>query len=412
MAGLRPGWKGFTKAFVGFRACSFVASGYRTCPFRTSDHQACPLADPAPGFVAFVWVKRFQLRPGFLATNDQERGAYVSKRAKALIVVLYAAILIAAGYAGFSGGGGFTKDKEGIDDNLQFVTGGESGTYYAFGTVLANYCTNNEGKTIVALSSNGSQANVQSLQDGDADMAFCQADVQTYAYQGSKLFEQSGAYKDFSVVAALYPEQVQIVTTNPDIKTVADLKGKTVSIGAAGSGVNFNAVDILGSYGIDSETDIKPVYQSFADSTDSLKNGKIDAAFVVAGAPTTSITDLSTAKPVHLVSLDDEHIAKLLKTSPYYQKVTIPADAYGLDSDTTTVAVLSVVIANDNVSDDAVYKFTKSIFDGAQAQPDAHDKYSEVSLETATSVATVPYHPGAAKYFAEQGITVNTKSAE
>lgn len=336
----------------------------------------------------------------------------MSKKAKALIVAVYAVILIAAGYAGFAGGGGFTKDNEGIKDNLQFVTGGESGTYYAFGTVLANYCTNTTGTTVVALSSNGSQANIQSMQDGDADMAFCQADVQTYAYQGSKLFEKTGAYSDFSVVAALYPEQVQIVTTDPGIKTVADLKGKTVSIGAAGSGVNFNAIDILGAYGIDSETDIKPVYQSFGDSTDSLKNGKIDAAFVVAGAPTTSITDLSTSKPVYLVSLDKEHIAELQKTSPYYQEATISKDAYGMDTDTTTVAVLSVILANDNVSDEAVYKFVKSIFDGAQAQPDAHDKYSEVNLKTATSVAAVPYHPGAAKYFAEQGVTVDTKNAE
>ena len=336
----------------------------------------------------------------------------MSKKATALIAAIYVVILIAAGYAGFAGGGGFTKDGEGIDNNLQFVTGGESGTYYAFGTVIANYCTNTEGTTVVALSSNGSQANVQSMQDGDADMAFCQADVQTYAYEGSKLFESTGAYSDFSVVAALYPEQVQIVATSSDIKTVADLKGKTVSVGAAGSGTYFNAVDILGAYGLDAEKDIKPVYQSFGDSTDSLKNGKIDAAFVVAGAPTTSITDLSTAKPVHLVSLDSEHIAKLLKECPYYQESVIPKDAYGLDSDTTTVAVLSVVIANDNVSDEAIYKFTKSIFEGAEAQPDAHDKYSEVSLETASSITTVPYHPGAAKYFAEQGIEVNTKDSE
>ena len=101
-------------------------------------------------------------------------------------------------------------------------------------------------------------------------------------------------------------EQVQIVTTNPDIKTVADLKGKTVSIGAAGSGVYFNAIDVLQAYGM-TEKDITPVYQSFADSADSLKDGKIDAAFIVAGAPTTAITDLATSGSVYLVSLDDTH---------------------------------------------------------------------------------------------------------
>ena len=308
-----------------------------------------------------------------------------------------------------NGGGSAAPAADQVSDDLQFVTGGESGTYYAFGTVLANYCTNNGGTSVTALSGNGSQANIQALQDGDANLAFCQSDVLAYAYEGTNLFEKDGAYKDFSIVGALYQEQVQIVTTTPDIKSVADLKGKTVSIGATGSGVYFNAVDILGAYDLDVESDINAVYQDFGDSTDSLKNGKIDAAFVVAGAPTTSITDLATSKPVYLVSLDDEHVDKLLKSSPYYAKATISKDAYGLDTDTTTVAVLAVILANDNVSEDAVYNFTKSIFDGAEAQADAHAKYAELNLETASSITTVSYHAGAAKYYAEQDIEVATK---
>ena len=127
-------------------------------------------------------------------------------------------------------------------------------------------------------------------------------------------------------------EQVQIVTTDASIKTVADLAGKRVSIGSAGSGVYFNAIDILGAYGL-TEDDIIPTYQSFGDSADSLKNGQIDAAFIVAGAPTTAVTDLATTKDVYLVSLDDEHVDKLLASSPYYTKVTISKDVYGLDTD-------------------------------------------------------------------------------
>ena len=111
------------------------------------------------------------------------------------------------------------------------------------------------------------------------------------------------------------------------IKTVADLKGKSVSIGAAGSGVYFNAMDVLGAYGL-TEADIKPTYQSFGDSADALKDGKIDAAFIVAGAPTTAITDLATTKDVGLVSLDDEHITTLLANSDYYSKTVIAKDVY------------------------------------------------------------------------------------
>ena len=213
----------------------------------------------------------------------------------------------------------------GASRDLRFVTGGESGTYYAFGSVLAQHATNNAGVKVVGLVGNGSQGNVQELVDGTADLAFCQSDVMAYAYNGTNLFETK--MEGFSTVAALYMEQVQIVTTNPEIKTVADLAGKSVSIGSPGSGVYFNAIDVLGAYGL-TENDIKPTYQSFGDSADALKNGQIDAAFIVAGAPTTAVTDLATTKDTYLVSLDDEHIDKLLETSDYYSKTVIAKDVY------------------------------------------------------------------------------------
>lgn len=222
------------------------------------------------------------------------------------------------------------KEGAGATDsrNLRFVTGGESGTYYAFGSVIAQHASNNAGVSVVGLVGNGSQANIQELADGTADLAFCQSDVMAYAYNGTNLFDAK--VEGFSTVAALYMEQVQIVTTNPDIKTVEDLKGKAVSIGAPGSGVYFNAIDVLGAYGL-TESDIKPTYQSFGDSADALKNGQIDAAFIVAGAPTTAVTDLATTKDTYLVSLDDEHIATLLETSDYYTKTVIAKDVYFAD---------------------------------------------------------------------------------
>ena len=289
---------------------------------------------------------------------------------------------------------------------LRFVTGGESGTYYAFGSVIAQHATNNAGVDIVGLVGNGSQSNIFELEDGNAELAFCQSDVMAYAYNGTNLFESK--VEGFSTVAALYMEQVQIVTTNASIKTVADLAGKSVSIGAPGSGVYFNAIDVLGAYGL-TEDDIKPTYQSFSDSADALKNGQIDAAFIVAGAPTTAVTDLATTKDVYLVSLDDEHVDKLLASSPYYTKVTISKDVYGLDSDTITVAVSAVVLARDDVSEDAIYKLVADIFDNAASLTDTHAKYAEVSTEFGASVTSVPYHPGAAKYFAEKGFDVPTK---
>ena len=209
---------------------------------------------------------------------------------------------------------------------LSFGTGSDTGTYYAFGGVLSSYVSSNTSTVVTALTSGGSKANIEDLAADNVQLAFVQSDVMSYAYNGERLFDS--AVTGFSVVAALYMEQVQIVTTNPDIKSVADLAGKSVSIGAQGSGVWFNAVDVLGAYGIDAETGIKPVYQSFGESTESLKDGKIDAAFIVAGAPTTAIVDLAAAKSVYLVSLDESHVSDLLASSPYYSDYTIKAGTY------------------------------------------------------------------------------------
>lgn len=302
---------------------------------------------------------------------------------------------------------GGSSDNGGSSAKLRFVTGGESGTYYAFGSVIAQHATNNAGIDVVGLVGNGSQANIQELQAGNAELAFCQSDVMAYAYEGTNIFDEK--VDCFSTVAALYTEQVQIVTVDPSIKTVADLKGKNVSIGAAGSGVFFNAVDILGVYGLDAEKDINPTYQSFGDSADSLKDGKIDAAFIVAGAPTTAVTDLATTKAVSLVSLDDEHINKLLESSPYYAKCTIPADVYGLDADVTTVGVGAAILTRDDVAEDAVYALCADIFDNAPDLVSNHAKYGELSLEYAASITSVPYHAGAVKYFAEHNLTVAGK---
>ena len=292
--------------------------------------------------------------------------------------------------------------------DLTFTTGGSQGTYYGFGSVLAQYVSSNTSVNITAIESGGSKANIEAMAEGEADLGFVQSDVMAYAYDGTRLFEGE-AVDDISVAAALYMEQVQIVTTNPDVKTVADLKGKNVSIGAAGSGVYFNAIDVLGAYGL-TESDINATYQSFGDSADALQDGKIDAAFVVAGAPTTAITSLATAKDVYLVNLDDEHIEKLIAESPYYTKYVIPAGTYeGLDTDTTTVAVGAVVIVNDEVSEDAVYQTVSTIFENIDAITKQHAKGGELNLEFASSMTSIPYHPGAAKYFAEKGITVPTK---
>ena len=300
---------------------------------------------------------------------------------------------------------GDTAASTGSGVELKFTTGGDQGTYYGFGTVLAQYVTSNTGSKVTAVVSNGSQDNIEQMGMNTAQLGFVQSDVMSYAYNGERLFEGM-ADTSFSTVAALYMEQVQIVTCDPTIQSVADLKGKNVSIGASGSGVYYNALDVLAAYGL-SESDINATYQDFGNSVDALQDGKIDAAFVVAGAPTVAVTSLATAKDVYLVSLDDEHIEALKAECPYYEKYVIPEGTYEGVAETTTVAVGAVVIARDDVSEDDVYNFVSAIFENADSL--AHDKAKELDLEFASSVTAVPYHAGAAKYFAEKGIEVPTK---
>ena len=311
-----------------------------------------------------------------------------------LFVVCIVFSLCACGSSGGSG------------ESLTFATGGESGTYYAFGSVLAQYVSNNTDIKITAVVGNGSQANVEDLDSGAVQLGFCQSDVMSYAYSGTNLFAESGAVDSFSVAAALYMEQVQIVTCDPSIQSVADLKGKNVSIGASGSGVYYNALDILAAYDL-TEDDINAQYQDFGASADALQDGKIDAAFVVAGAPTVAITTLATAKDTYLVGLDDEHIAKLQESSPYYEEYIIPEGTYEGVPETKTVAVVATVIARDDVSEEDVYNICYTIFENMDNL--AHDKAGELDVEFASGVTAVPYHAGAAKYFAEKGFDVPTK---
>ena len=290
---------------------------------------------------------------------------------------------------------------------LIFTTGGAQGTYYGFGGVLAGKVGEKTSTTVTAITSGGSKANIEAMDDGDAQLAFVQSDVGAYAFRGTRLFDER--VTNFSAVANLYMEQVQIVTLNPDIKTVADLKGKNVSIGAAGSGVYFNAVDVLKVYGLDVEKDIKPTYQSFGDSVEAVQDGKIDAAFIVAGAPTTAVTSLAATKKVYLVSLDDDHILSLLAESPYYSKNVISKNTYGTDDDAITVAVGAVVVARDDVSEADVYNFLYAVFENKDEIAAAHAKGTELNAGFAASYTAVPYHPGAVKYYAEKGIKVSGK---
>lgn len=318
------------------------------------------------------------------------------KMKKIVSLILTAALILALAACG--GGAKMTMG-----------TGGPSGTYYAFGGVLGQYMKNFAGVDVTVVSTDGSKSNIQGIDAGDYQLATVQSDVMAYAWNGTKTFAEDGAVDSFRVVAGLYSEVVQLVTMDPSIKSVADLAGKNVSIGAPGSGVYPIALDVLAAAGL-TEADINPQYMSFADSTDGLKDGKIDAAFIVAGAPTPAIMELTTTNAAYLVPIDGEIAANIMASCPYYTALTIPSGTYpGQDADVLTVTVKAALIVSADADEETVYNLTKAIFDNIDAIAIENGKGKELSIENATSGMTAPFHPGAAKYFAEQGVTVPTE---
>ena len=292
---------------------------------------------------------------------------------------------------------------------LTMGTGGTGGTYYQFGAILSQYIENNAEVGCVAVSTDGSKANIQGIDAGDYQLGTVQSDVMAYAWNGTNTFEADGKVDTFRVVGGLYAEAVQIITMDPDIKSVADLAGKSVSIGAPGSGVYFNAIDVLAAAGL-TENDIKAQYQSFNDSVESLKDGKIDAGFIVAGAPTPAIVELMTTADAYLVPIDGDIAAGIMNDCPYYTSYTIPAGTYdGQETDVNTITVKATLIVSADTSEDTVYNITKAIFDNVEAITAEHAKGAELSIENATSGMTAPFHKGAAKYFKEKGVTVATE---
>ena len=299
------------------------------------------------------------------------------------------------------GGSGSTK--------MTMGTGGTTGTYYAFGGVLGQYIKNNAGVDVTVVSTDGSKANIQGIDAGDYQLATVQSDVMADAWNGTRSFEGASKVNSFRVIGGLYAEPVQLITMDPSIKSVADLAGKSVSIGAPGSGVYPIALDVLAAAGL-TEADINPQYQSFGDSTDAMKDGKIDAAFIVAGPPTPAITELCTTNNAYLVPIEGEIAETLMASSPFYTAYTIPAGTYqGQDEDVTTVTVKAALIVSASADEETVYNMTKAIFDNVAAIAAENGKGAELSIENATSGMTVPFHPGAAKYFAEKGVEVATE---
>lgn len=290
---------------------------------------------------------------------------------------------------------------------LRIGTAGEGGNYNSLGKALSQtlqkdpYKVNVEVKTTA-----GSAANIRLLSQDYLELAIAQSDVIDEMYAGTL---DTQAMKGYSAIASLYPEPVQIVVrADSGIASVSDLAGKKVSVGEADSGTQKNAAQILQAYGLTSNM-LTVQNMTYAEASKALGDGSIDAMFCTAGAPAQVITDLSGTTPVSLVPIEGQQSDLLTGAYGFYAKAVIPAGTYkGQDSDVTTLAVMSVLLASDKTPADKIYTITGALFKEKAALNDAVPVEFDLQEQKAVESVTIPFHPGAAQYYQECGITVQT----
>jgi hypothetical protein len=316
------------------------------------------------------------------------------------LFLLFTVVLFGA-FAGGQKDGAATVEKA----NLIIATGGTSGTYYPFGGAMAQiWNTNVKGMNVTAQATGASKENIRLVGKGEAELAIVQNDVMDYAMKGIELFNGEKV-ETFSTIATLYPEIVQIVVARDSaINSVADMKGKSISVGDAGSGVEANAKQVLEAYGL-SFGDLQTKRLSFKESAAALKDKQIEGFFVTAGIPNAAIQEIATIGGVKLISINPATMQKLMDKYKFYTSYTIKKDTYnGMTQDVATVAVKATLIVKKGLADSVVYNITKTLFEQQAALAQAHAKGKDLILQDAVQGVSVPFHPGAEKYYKEKGV--------
>ncbi|NUB13000.1 TAXI family TRAP transporter solute-binding subunit [Azospirillum brasilense] len=289
-------------------------------------------------------------------------------------------------------------------------TGGTAGTYYPVGGLIANVISGTNGGVpglvATAVASNGSVANINAINGGSSESGFSQSDVAYWAHTGTGLFEGKGKVEDLRVIATLYPETIHLVARkDANIKSVADLKGKRVSLDEPGSGTLVDARIVLGAFGL-TEKDVKAEYLKPGPAGDRLRDGALDAYFFVGGYPTGAISELATSSGISLVPITGPEIDKMLGQYQFFAKDTVPANTYKDVPETNTISVNAQWLTSAKQPDDLVYNIVKTLYnEKSRAALDAgHAKGKLVTLKNATSGLGIPLHPGAEKFYKEQGV--------
>ena len=285
---------------------------------------------------------------------------------------------------------------------LNIATGGTAGTYFPLGGAMAELINKNVADVnATAVTSGASVANINMLASDEVQMAFVQNDIAFYAFNGVEMFKDK-PQKNLRAVATLYNETIQIITlANSGIRSFADMKGKRIAVGAAGSGAEVNARQVLEAAGL-TYKDVTPQYLSFAEGANGLRDGNTDVAFLTAGAPTAAVRDLAAQKVILVIPVPKNIADKLIAKYPFYVRVKIPRDTYSKqNADVDTVTVKSILVANASLDEAVVYGATKAIFSNLGRLIQAHAQGRNITKATALEGLPLPVHAGADRFFKE-----------
>ena len=315
-----------------------------------------------------------------------------------------AAMLLALVMLVMTGCGGKSK-------NIRVGAADIGGVYYAYSSTFAQIAHEDmSGYTFETKTTAGSVANLRLISGGYIDLGIVQADMLSDAYNSRGTFENGDYQKGYKALAALYIEACQIVVRKESgISSIDDLVGKTVSIGAAESGTEKNAEEILKVSGITEEL-VKTVNMDYAEAAEKLADGQIDAMFCTAGIRTGIIEQISKSCDIDVISLDDKCIEKLLTAYPLYEKYTIPAETYqGQNEPVSTIGVRAVLIASSSLSDSTTEQITSLIFSHSSDFKNATSLDALFYVKEGANGMDIPFHAGAAAYYAKQGVNVKTE---
>jgi hypothetical protein len=294
--------------------------------------------------------------------------------------------------------------------NFSIATGGTGGVYYPLGGGMAAVLSKLPGMQATAEVTGGSVANLQLIGTGKPYIALTQADAAIDAVKGQDKF--TGKPIPVRTLAVLYPNRMHVASIEAaGITKMADMKGKRVSTGSGGSATEVFAFRVIEAAGLDKDKDMKRERLGVAESVNALKDRKIDAFFWVGGLPTAAVTDLANSPGVKIRMIDIADLVPAMtkKYGNIYIRDVISKSVYkGMDADNPTATVTNLLVVHQNMDDKTAYAITKAVFDHRDDLIRVHKEAENIKLENQkTEASSIPWHPGAIKYFAEKGIKIN-----